>query len=216
MESLLVSSQAGRDRLFNSRRLLFNEPEKHALYAEEWRASMRDQSSSLAWLCSTLPDPGIDRLTRWQIHDVRTSLADEMLAKVDGSTMAWGVEARVPLLDHRLVELAVNLPAQLKIRRAHGKWILREVGARYLPREVLDRRKHGFTVPLSDWFRGPWKPLLDHWLGDAALRRVGVLEPRAVAQVRAHHDAAPGFTTAHRVFTLLCFQMWHDLVHRSS
>ena len=98
-----------------------------------------------------------DRLTRWQIHDVRTSLHDEMLAKVDRATMACGVEARPPLLDHRLVELAVNLPAALKLRDGRGKWILRQVGERYVPPGLFDRAKAGFTMPLSRWFQREWR-----------------------------------------------------------
>ena len=204
----------GRDRTFNARRALFNEAEKRALYTSAWRDLTRGVDT-LAWLGASLPPDAGDRLTRWQIHDVRTSLHDEMLTKVDHATMACGVEARPPLLDHRLVELAVNLPAALKIRDGRGKWILRQVGERLVPAGLFDRAKGGFTMPLSRWFKHEWRDLLGDTLGPAAIRRVGVFEPRAVQAVLAHHDAHPGFVTAHMVYTLLCFQTWHEVFLRT-
>lgn len=212
--SLVVSRQRARDRSFNARRALFNQAEKQALYTPGWRDLTRG-AETLTWLGTTLPPPDGDRLTRWQVHDVRTSLHDEMLTKVDRATMASGVEARPPLLDHRLVEMAVNLPAGLKLRDGAGKWILRKVGERYVPPGLFDRPKGGFTIPLSHWFGREWRGLLGDALAPAALRRVGVLRPEAVQAVLAHHDAHPGFTTAHMVYTLLCFQIWHDVFHRS-
>jgi len=211
--SIMLSPREARDRSFNARRTLFNQAEKNALYTPEWRAWTRG-SDTLSWLGATLTDPGGDRLTRWQVHDVRTSLHDEMLAKVDRATMASGVEARPPLLDHRLVELAVNLPAALKLRDGGGKWILKQVGERYVPSVMLNRTKRGFTIPLSGWFQREWKSILGDALSPAALRRVGVFQPRGVEAVLAHHQAHPGFTTAHMVYTLLCFQIWHDVFHQ--
>jgi asparagine synthase (glutamine-hydrolysing) len=137
-----------------------------------------------------------------------------MLAKVDKATMASGVEARVPLLDHRLVEFAISLPAGLKIAEGQGKWILKKVGERYVPRETLYRDKHGFDVPLSEWFRGDWRAFVRDVLSPSALRRVGVLEPRAVERVIAHHESRPGFTSSHMLFTLLCLQTWHAVCHQ--
>ena len=138
-----------------------------------------------------------------------------MLTKVDRATMASGVEARPPLLDHRLVELAVNLPAALKLQDGRGKWILRQVGARYVPEGLFDRAKGGFTMPLSRWFQREWRGILGDALAPSALRRVGVLRPEAVQAVLAHHEAHPNYITSHMVYTLLCFQTWHDVFHRT-
>jgi asparagine synthase (glutamine-hydrolysing) len=126
------------------------------------------------------------------------------------------VEARVPLLDHRLVELGLGLPARLKIVEGQGKWILKKVGERHVPSQVLYRDKHGFDVPLSEWFRGEWRTFVRDALSPAALRRVGVLQPSAVESVIAHHESRPGFASSHMVFTLLCFQTWHDVCHRAA
>jgi asparagine synthase (glutamine-hydrolysing) len=207
------SAEAGRDDHFNLRKVVLNDAEKRVLYTSEWRDRTLGMST-VSWLRSRLPPRRHDRLARWQLHDILTSLPDEMLAKVDKATMASGVEARVPLLDHRLVELGVGLPARLKIVEGQGKWILKKLGERYVPRQVLYRDKHGFDVPLSEWFRGEWRTFVRDALSPAALRRVGVLQPKAVESVIAHHESRPGFASSHMVFTILCFQMWHDVCHR--
>jgi asparagine synthase (glutamine-hydrolysing) len=203
------SVEAGRETSLNLTKVMFNDVEKRALYTPQWRDGTRRMSTA-AWLGARLPPATGDRLRRWQIHDVCTSLHDEMLTKVDKATMASGVEARVPLLDHRLVEFALGLPAELKIAEGQGKWILKKVGERYLPRETLYRAKRGFDIPLSEWFRGDWRTFVRDTLSPTALRRVGVLQPREVERVIAHHESRPGFTTSHMVFTLLCLQIWHD------
>jgi asparagine synthase (glutamine-hydrolysing) len=213
LHALGRSAEAGRDAEFNLRKLVLNDAEKRALYTSEWRDRTRG-SSTASWLRSRLPPRRDDRLARWQLHDISTSLPDEMLAKVDKATMASGVEARVPLLDHRVVELGINLPARLKIVEGQGKWILKKVGERYVPSQVLYRDKHGFDVPLSEWFRGEWRTFVRDALSPAALRRVGVFQPSAVESVIAHHEFSPGFSSSHMVFTLLCFQAWHDACHR--
>jgi asparagine synthase (glutamine-hydrolysing) len=146
--------------------------------------------------------------------DIRTSLADEMLAKVDRATMASGVEARVPLLDHRIVELAMRMPAHLKIAGGEGKWILKRVGERHVPNEVLHRPKRGFEVPLSGWLRDRSVSAREA-LSASVLRRAGVLRDDAVAGVLALHEASPGFASSHMVLTLLCLQAWLD-THRSA
>jgi len=208
LRTLARPDQRRRDDCFNLRRLIFNDPEKLALYTPAWRARARGLNT-LGWLRSTLPaTPG--GLRRWQLHDIHTSLHDEMLAKVDKATTAWGLEARVPFLDHRLVDLALNLPDRLKVADGHGKWILRRLGERYLPAAVLNREKHGFSIPLSAWFLGAFRPFVRDVLSPSGLRRVGVFRPETVARVLAYHDANPRFDTSHMVFTLLCFQLWHE------
>jgi asparagine synthetase B (glutamine-hydrolysing) len=207
-----LSDHDGRDVCFSLRKVILNEAEKRELYTPDWRDRTR-AASTISWLRSRLPALGPERLARWQALDIRTSLHDEMLAKVDKATMACGIEARVPLLDHRVVELATRLPARLKIAEGEGKWILKKVGERYVPRQALYRPKRGFEVPISDWFRDGWRAFVRDTLDPSALRRSGVLRHDAVASVIAHHESNPGFTASHMVFTLLCFQIWHDVCH---
>ena len=111
----------------------------------------------------------MDSLDDALAFDLRTVLADSLLMKVDKSTMRASLEARVPFLNRSVVEFALGLPASLKIRRLKGKYLLRVVAARYLPRELVWRRKHGFIVPWEAWVRDPGNETLRRMLEDKAL-----------------------------------------------
>ncbi|MEO6027429.1 MAG: asparagine synthase (glutamine-hydrolyzing) [Candidatus Binatia bacterium] len=206
--SLFVSDAAGRDHDAMFKRCMFNDHEKHALYTRAWATRVGDEDT-IPWLCAALPPSGGDPILRRQLHDVDSLLHDEMTTKLDRGTMAWGVEGRVPLLDHRLVELAVSLPPAFRYAEGEGKWLLRRVAARVLPEAILTRPKRGFTIPVEAWLRGDQRELLYDTLSASALRRSGIFEPAAVAEMLAYFEREPHFHTAHMVFTLLCFQLWH-------
>ena len=147
-------------------------------------------------------------LDRMLDADLRLWLPDDLLMKMDKMSMAASVEARVPLLDHPLVEWAAQLPARCKVRGLAGKVLLKQLARRRLPREVVDRPKVGFTVPLSPWFRGPMKELLqDTLLSPACLGRGYYREPALRALVQEHVDGVRD--RGRELWTLLTLELWH-------
>jgi asparagine synthase (glutamine-hydrolysing) len=139
--------------------------------------------------------------------DAVTHLPGQMLAKVDRATMAVSLEARVPLLDPRIIAFAARLPLSLKVRDGTGKWLLRQLAYRYVPRRLLDRPKHGFNVPISAWLRGPLRAWAEALLDHDRLRREGYLAPVPVRE--RWRDLLHGRSNRnYEVWTVLMFQAW--------
>jgi asparagine synthase (glutamine-hydrolysing) len=139
--------------------------------------------------------------------DLETYLPEDVLTKVDRMSMAHSIESRVPLLDHPLVEFAVRLPLDLKIRDGRRKWLLRQVAARVLPADVLARRKQGFAVPLGAWFRGDLRDACQDLLGSARARQRGLFDAREVDRLlREHLDGRRNHEL--RLWQLVMLELW--------
>jgi len=143
-------------------------------------------------------------LTALQRLDMETYLPLDILTKVDRMSMAHSLEARVPLLDHKVVEYAFSLPADLKLRRGATKYVLKRALRGLLPDSILDRRKQGFAVPLGRWFRGT-SFFTDLLLSDRARRRE-LFEPEAVRTLLRRHQA--GRPLDLQLWTLASFELW--------
>lgn len=149
---------------------------------------------------------------RFAALDTTGYLPDDILHKVDRAAMACSLETRVPLLDHRVVELAWRLPAAMKIRDGVGKWALRSLLARQLPRELFERPKSGFAVPIGRWLRGPLRPWAEDLLATEAVRREGLLDAAAVQRLWQRHLASTG-DAAHEIWPVLMFRAWSEVHH---
>ncbi|HSX13882.1 MAG TPA: asparagine synthase (glutamine-hydrolyzing) [Chlamydiales bacterium] len=134
--------------------------------------------------------------------DTRLWLADDLLTKVDRATMAYSIEARVPYLDHRLVELACKLPIHLKMQGMNGKVILKKIAEKYLPAEIVHRPKWGFVMPLGDWLNRELKHLVCEAL--SSLEDRNIFNRKLLQQLRKH----PKKSDAMRIYSLLALELW--------
>jgi asparagine synthase (glutamine-hydrolysing) len=148
-----------------------------------------------------------DTVERLQLADLATYLPHDVLTKVDRASMAVGLEARVPILDHRVVELAWRLPLSFKLRDGQSKWLLRKVLDRYVPRALIDRPKMGFSVPIGAWLRGPLRDWAETLLAPARLQAAGFLDASMVAEAwQAHVSGRHNEDT--RLWGILMFEAW--------
>jgi len=149
----------------------------------------------------------LDFTQRMMLLDLMTYLPDDILVKVDRASMAVSLEARAPLLDHRLVEWAWKLPMKLKIRNGRGKYLLRKVLSRYIPDSLMERPKTGFGIPLGEWLRGPLREWAEAQLSDNRLRREQFLNPMPIRASWSAHLRGDQ-NEQYRLWAVLMFQAW--------
>ena len=145
--------------------------------------------------------------SRMMSVDAMTYLPDDILVKVDRAAMAVSLETRIPFLDHRVVEFACKLPLHLKIRNSTGKWLLREVLNKYVPRKLIERPKMGFAVPLEDWLRGPLRDWGESLLDETRLHQEGFFRPEPIRKKWEQHMTGKR-NWHHQLWSILMFQAW--------
>lgn len=148
-----------------------------------------------------------DPVSRMMALDGMTYMPDDILVKVDRAAMAVSLETRAPFLDRDVMEFAWRLPMHMKMRDGKGKWILRQLLDRHVPRPLIERPKMGFGIPLDQWLRGPLREWAGDLLAEDRLRREGYLRPEAITRTWQAHLRVEG-SFGYRLWSVLMFQAW--------
>lgn len=173
-------------------------------------SAMIDGNEPVSWFNSEIAriDRPIDPLDRMTLSDALSYLSDDILQKVDRAAMAVGLETRVPFLDRDVVEFSCRIPASMKVRDGSGKWLVRQVLNRHVPRHLVERPKTGFGIPLDDWLRGPLNSWASDLLSSDRLTRQGLFDASRVNRMWSEH--LRGRNHGSWLWNVLMAQAWAD------
>lgn len=187
-------------------RLFLNEVLSEGLFTPDARAEMKTPAGEHIHTLFSRSGPR-ERIDRLLYVDLKSYLPDNCLAKVDRMSMACSLEARVPLLDHELVELSFRIPPGLKIRRGQSKILLKSLAAREVPRDCVYRQKEGFSIPIKNWLRTTLRPVMLDLLDPKRIRDDGIFQDAVVGNLVAEHLKGKE-NHSHLLWSLMVFQDW--------
>jgi asparagine synthase (glutamine-hydrolysing) len=186
---------------------LFNQQWKQELLSDAVKSELDGHSSDSVFGAYLDATDAIDPVSRMQYVETKVWLVDDLLARGDKLSMANSLEARVPLLDSKLVEFAASVPWDMKIKGLKRKYLLKKVSEKWLPDEIIYRKKKGFPVPVPVWFRNEARDYLHDHLSPDRVRQRGLFDPEYVQKLLREHDT--GFTDhATPLFGLLSVELW--------
>jgi asparagine synthase (glutamine-hydrolysing) len=188
----------------------FSQAEKDWLYTTEFKSQVVAADSFQVLSRWFEEAQASDLLDQMLSVDTQSYLPDDLLVKLDRATMAHGLEARCPFLDHRLVEFAAALPTNLKICRSTGKYLLKAAMRDMLPEHILHREKQGFAVPLDAWFRGHWREVLQDTLLSPRATGRGYFQPMRVQELIDRHQQGQA-NYGYHLYALLMLELWHEV-----
>jgi asparagine synthase (glutamine-hydrolysing) len=187
----------------------FNEAEKRELFSIDALGSVNGSSEDLLWSYFQGCDSS-DIVDHMLFVDVNTYLVDDLLTLTDRISMAHSLEMRVPLIDHKLVEFFASVPSTMRLRGLTKKYILKKAAEQLVPREVIYRRKKGFSVPLSLWLRNELRDLVQEELSEKRLRQIGYFNHKTVSKTVQEHLSGR-HNHENKIWALLNFVLWHRM-----
>ena len=176
----------------------WNNPESIVLNSSEPITQLTSATSNLSRL---------SQIQKMMLMDTLTYLPDDILTKVDRAAMGVSLETRIPFLNHNVVEYAWRMPMNFKVRNGEGKWALRQILYKYIPKEMIERPKMGFGVPIDSWLRGPLREWAEELLDESRLRQEGFFNPEKIRQKWREHLSGTR-NWQHQLWDVLMFQAW--------
>jgi asparagine synthase (glutamine-hydrolysing) len=180
---------------------------KSTIFKSDFYGEVKDYDSNSVYKKYYGSEVKGSQLFKRQLGDIKTSLVDEMLKKVDSMTMAVALEARTPFLDYRMAEFSATLPDHLKIRGREGKYIVKKTMEKYLSNDILYRKKHGFNVPFSEWAKKELKDYLNEILSEKNIKEGNIFDYKQVRRMLDLHQSGK-FNFGNQIYLLLVFELW--------
>jgi asparagine synthase (glutamine-hydrolysing) len=189
--------------------MIFLKPDENNSIFQHDIASGISSDNGLSFIPRYHEENRLSGINKSMYLDVKSYLVDNILVKVDRMSMAASLEARVPFLDHRMVEFALSIPHELKIRNFKTKYILKKMAKRVLPDNIINKPKQGFSIPMKTWLKGPVKSMMTDMLSYDRIRSQGIFNADYIdTLIREHLENQSNHS--HKLWSLILFQLWTD------